>query len=646
MTGGGSASLDGGTRVSTLTAPDDPVVLVGTSLPQLHGVAVSHVVAFVFGPTGWEQIPTQVDERDLRTVDSLYGAPCPGSNATDIGSMAALRIGVFTDPSTPVGADTVAGLDDDDEVVVMADDLGGRAPMNRAAPAGTTGPGQEVRIQRAGTPGQVGYVYFFQSATLSQGAGITPVTNAFVLTNGGTYNNCLGVQQVGTPSTCNQTTTWGIANPENTVISTANYTRHFSGRWLSDGLNIGPVGNRGPDLLDLNEVRPGPPGPASDNTAGRNAACIRSATSFSGSRGVVLTKTAGPLRAIRSEMGANSGGMTQRTHLFYARREDMVTELRVHPINGIHDVTDFSPAVTGMQYTRTGLANAVTVDGSPETLPTQTYTDPATFKVWEALAGTPVGASQPVTIVTVHHSLDTVGIVSATRPIAFFYDDNTNAVCPCNSLVGGDTAFYGLSGISVINAENLPSTDPRLCGGSRQCPATAPRFMSHRSMYYLQGNLTPAQSAARADGMLLNPDIQFADFATRTAAGNQVLTCGDGACRDGESNVSCSGDCGGPSGAICGDHTCNALEEDAVKCPADCSTTAAHGGFLACLQTNCATAYSTCTGDPDCSNGLGALATCTASQASCLTSSLPRTQPGKGLYQSVTTSTCQAGCTF
>ena len=126
----------------------------------------------------------------MRTVDAIYGTPCPGSNATDIGSMAALRIGVFTDPSTPVGADTVAGLNDDDEIVVMADDLGGRAPTARAAPAGTTGNGQKIRIQRAGTPAQFGNAYVFQSTTLSPGPGTTPITNGFVLTNGGTCNNC------------------------------------------------------------------------------------------------------------------------------------------------------------------------------------------------------------------------------------------------------------------------------------------------------------------------------------------------------------------------------------------------------------------------------------------------------------------------
>ena len=56
------------------------------------------------------------------------------------------------------------------------------------------------------------------------------------------------------------------------------------------------------------------------------------------------------MRAIRSYIGANSGPLTQRDHIFYARREDIRTFLRVHAIPGVLDFFDYSSAAIGMTY--------------------------------------------------------------------------------------------------------------------------------------------------------------------------------------------------------------------------------------------------------------------------------------------------------
>ena len=49
-------------------------------------------------------------------------------------------------------------------------------------------------------------------------------------------------------------------------------------------------------------------------------------------------------------IGANSGPLHAAQHIFYARREDITTFLRVHAIPGVLDFFDYSPAASGMTY--------------------------------------------------------------------------------------------------------------------------------------------------------------------------------------------------------------------------------------------------------------------------------------------------------
>ena len=55
----------------------------------------------------------------------------------------------------------------------------------------------------------------------------------------------------------------------------------------------------------------------------------------------------GPVRAIRSWVGANSGPSTQRTVIAYPGREDIVSDLRVHQIPSVMDLWDYSDAAIG-----------------------------------------------------------------------------------------------------------------------------------------------------------------------------------------------------------------------------------------------------------------------------------------------------------
>ena len=62
-------------------------------------------------------------------------------------------------------------------------------------------------------------------------------------------------------------------------------------------------------------------------------------------------------------MGANSGPLTQRTHLMYRDREDVITDLRVHSIPGIMDFVDYSAAASGMTYRSSTLPGGATIAG-------------------------------------------------------------------------------------------------------------------------------------------------------------------------------------------------------------------------------------------------------------------------------------------
>ena len=112
----------------------------------------------------------------------------------------------------------------------------------------------------------------------------------------------------------------------------------------------------GPDILDRNKALFAP------------GVCGRSEDTFDDAEGAFLANINGPVRAIRSYIGANSGPYTERTHIFYAQREDIVTDLRVHPIPGVMSFFDYSNAAIGMQYTNDRNLAGVPIDGVPDTV--------------------------------------------------------------------------------------------------------------------------------------------------------------------------------------------------------------------------------------------------------------------------------------
>ncbi|MCL4288302.1 MAG: hypothetical protein KJ006_11750, partial [Thermoleophilia bacterium] len=155
-----------------------------------------------------------------------------------------------------------------------------------------------------------------------------------------------------------------------------------------------------------------------------------------------IVNKSGPVRAIRSYIGANSGPLTGRQHVFYERREEITTFLRVHAIPAVMDFFDYSPAASGMTYRSDADGDGATIDGIPDQVD-------AGEIGWETVDGAQGGLS------IVHRiSTDVPGLDWTS----YHLDDSTPSG-PSQTQCTGDAFAYGSSG-PWIN-EGIPNTDPR-----------------------------------------------------------------------------------------------------------------------------------------------------------------------------------------
>ena len=189
----------------------------------------------------------------------------------------------------------------------------------------------------------------------------------------------------------------------------------------------------------------------------------------SGLEGAFIVNKSGPVRAVRSYVGANSGPLTQRDHLFYERRQDIRTSLRVHSISGIMDFFDYSPAAAGMTYYNDLNTSGVTVDGNPDGVA------PGAIH-WEMVNGAQ-GSLFMASIVSTN--------IAGLTYTSYYLDDSTPGVTQCT----GDAFAYGSSGLRVN--QTIPCTDPAL-GCTDYLHGT-------RVMYYGAPGLTPAEAQALND---------------------------------------------------------------------------------------------------------------------------------------------------
>ena len=308
------------------------------------------------------------------------------------------------------------------------------------------GSGVKLRVRTTLGGTKDGWVYLFKrSGAISPGAGQKYVDYTFSLTSG------------------DYKTTYKLAagpNPENSTITTPYYSTHFSDRWLRDQLTVKAGNATGVDILDRAKARLAP------------GNCGRSEDTFNAGEGAFIANKSGPVRAIRSYIGANSGPVTQREHVFYERREDVRTFLRVHAVPGPLDYFDYSAAASGMTYKNTNNTGGVTINGTPDSVTAGPLT-------WESVDGPQGGLSMA-------HTLDTD--IAGLATTSYYLDDSTPAATGPETQCTGDNQAIGASGPWSSSA-TIPNTDPRSTPSNK--------LNSFRTIYFEAPGKTngPARSA-------------------------------------------------------------------------------------------------------------------------------------------------------
>ena len=401
-------------------------------MPRLHGIEPGSLVAFARA-SGWRQVPVQVDERALVDYRKVRQTTSFGAFSHE----------AYTDPGTYAGADPDPTLDEGDEIAMMAADAGARAE-GAASPAGVDpGTRTEVRVHDPLQPGTARYLYLYETDSgLDPAAGERYVDYEFDLDSGdykSTYD-FTGVADNGSGPP---------ANTEGSSVTTDFYSQSLLSRWVADELRITAGSAGGIDILDGDKVQV-------------SYGCGRSELTFSRGGGGFIVNKSGPVRAIRSYIGANSGTFTQRDHVYYERRDDMTTYLRVHPgITTISSFLDFSPAASGMSYRNSANPAGVTIDGVPD--PGLDSGGGAPIE-WEQATG-PQGTVSSVSRV----ETDLPGFA----PGSYFLDDSTSpSVAQCGGYA--DNQAWGSSG--PVFTSGGANTDPTL--------GSAYSLTGTRSAYY------------------------------------------------------------------------------------------------------------------------------------------------------------------
>ncbi len=412
---------------------DAPAVILGTLIPWANALPAD-IVAFSYDEA-WHQIPIQVDERDFRELSHVYGAgTIPQAVIYGVGVFEE----VYCDSGTFTGPDTNPFIDDNDEIVFMTQDAGRRAPSLDTPSQTQPGSGLEVELVDP-LSGQTAYVYLFlQNGSLDPSAGRSYVSYDFRLLSG---------DYMATYNTAGLDETTGLRNddrgeqlnPEDSTIRSTVYERHWSYRWTCDSLRL----YGGPNLVEREDywIAPG--------------SCGRHIGTFNAQEGAFIANISGPVRAIRSFVGANSGPLVQVDRIYYQSREDTVIYVRVHPRSAVGMFyVDHTLDAIGMTYSNDVNPQGVIIDGMPDRLESGPI-------CWELVAG------EPGSIIRLHTTLTDIDY--GYNDFTLFYEDDDNpsfALCQaclegCPHIEAlGDDHLIGASGVWITAP--LPNTDPAL----------------------------------------------------------------------------------------------------------------------------------------------------------------------------------------
>lgn len=449
------AAPTGAAKAAAVSLPGraaDPVVLTGDQTPKLSRYRPERIVAFRWRRS-WKQVPVQIDERKVVDYRAVRGGAVryrPFSNLA------------YADPGTYAGADDEPRVDDDDEIVMMARDSG-VSGARAVAPPGV--------LRRSRTPVRItdpldrhhGFLYLFVSKSgLDPAAGRDYVDYDFQLLAGDdyflSYDFARMINDAAGPP----------GNPESSIVRTDYYSQRMPARWMSDTLRIKTGSANGTDILDGEKITVGTRG------------CFRNELTFARGGGGFIANIDGPVRAIRSFIGANSGTYTQRDQVFYERRQDTTSYSRVHAsfLGSVISATDYSSGALGMTYRNSLNPEGVTIDGRQDAVVPGKY-------AWDEVSG-PQG------------SVISVGSVTTDIPrykLSSFYLDSADPPGDASFLCSGDDHAYGVSGSWATHSG--PNTDPTL-------PPTPPNSeVNHsqgtRTSFYERPNVPAVRASIRSE---------------------------------------------------------------------------------------------------------------------------------------------------
>lgn len=351
--------------------------------PALPGVPVDQIAAYAYAEDGWREIPVQVDERmpyflaNANSSFSTYSGTDPELsyvwdterwNPRD--DTSGCRV-AFDAPTS----DPVPGLDNDDEIVFMAKDAGGRAPADsRPDDVPPDADAQEIVLLDPLDPAVQRYVYLFRKTdgsnfrtrsvyvnyTRDENAdqwidrlffkpnqpenGTDPDPERIGTSNAGYGPNLTGtVCPDGTPATARASS--DRFPRDGVTVTTDTYRWRASGRWMVREIRVakpGQPGVYGGDLVDRWKGRAFQQSP--DSTL--------SLVGFEDEQvnweanSILLGERAGPVRAIREVWGADSGTNVTKTETFYRDAVSYRYRVRVHPIppDGLYTSWDYNRA--------------------------------------------------------------------------------------------------------------------------------------------------------------------------------------------------------------------------------------------------------------------------------------------------------------
>ncbi|MEM8601765.1 MAG: T9SS type A sorting domain-containing protein [Bacteroidota bacterium] len=427
-----------------------PLMLSGPDLAPLLAPAPDAAMpdalrAYAYADGAWALIPVQTLER-LRT-DLAFAYPSEVRERSDLDPDTIDDLLLYADPDLLIGADPDPRIDEDDQVLLLPETFGIEAP------AGSTPEGLPadalVRVHVAdpfGGPDRVAYLALAPDAPPVPSAGVRYDYRP----ESATYD------YIGT-------------NPEQSVVRTPYYERHFRDRWIEDQLRVrlDPADGYSPDLLDRRRMGFEP------------TSCARTEKTASESRGAPVANVCGPVACLRSVVGFNSGPLTQLTYLFFPRYTETRIDLRVHPVPGVSFWRDWAPITQGATYVSNLFPGGVALDGQPDAVEGTLEWDALLFGQGSVVSSWRVDANVP-----------------QWDPEAIWLDEEDPDLPPCT----GDDAYYGASG-SYVRTTVAVSTDPRDEGyrllGSTSRTAVAPR-------------LTVAQAAALGEALGGELDVTVA----------------------------------------------------------------------------------------------------------------------------------------